>query len=70
MGEGSVALAKALGVNSSARIGGVGSGIGYCFFPGSGNHGPQTLSQINKTGADLFAKFGGPARLKTILEAE
>ena len=70
LGEGSVALAKALGVNPSARSGGTDSGIGYCFFPGSGNRRPQTLAQINKTGSELFAKFGGAARLERLLESQ
>ena len=70
LGEGSVALAKALGVNPSARSGGVGDGIGYCFFPGSGTQRPQTLDQINNTGAELFQKFGGVEQLKALLGAQ
>lgn len=69
LGEGSVALAKALGVNPSARSGGIGDGIGYCFFPGSGTGRPQTLAEIQKTGAELFAKFGGISRLRSLLDA-
>ena len=68
LGEGSVALAKALGVNSSPKDGGASSGIAYCFFPGSGNGRPQTLENINKIGAKLFAEFGGVDRLKELLD--
>ncbi|MFC5049166.1 glycoside hydrolase family 75 protein [Rubritalea spongiae] len=67
LGEGSVALAKALGVNDSPKDGGTSSGIAYCFFPGSGNHRPQSLDAINQTGAQLFSKFGGVANLKKLL---
>lgn len=70
LGEGSVALAKALGVNPSARDGGVGDGIGYCFFPRSGTGRPQKLAEINQIGAELFSKFGGIARLRELLDAD
>ncbi|WP_018970930.1 glycoside hydrolase family 75 protein [Rubritalea marina] len=67
LGEGSVALAKALGVNDSPKDGGTSSGIAYCFFPRSGNHRPQSLDAINQTGAQLFSKFGGVENLKKLL---
>ena len=67
LGEGSIALAKALGVNPSARTGGTGHGIGYCFFPGSGTHRPQPIENINQTGAELFSDFGGVEVLKQML---
>jgi hypothetical protein len=37
MGEGSIALAKALGIDSNPRSGGVEKGIGYIIYPRSGN---------------------------------
>jgi len=67
LGEGSVALAEALGVNSSARSGGCNSGIGYCFFPGSGSGRPKTLEEINELGHNLFTEFGGASCLKKLL---
>jgi len=68
LGEGSVALAKALGVNASAKSGGTSNGIAYCFFPGSGNRRPQTLAEINKTASALFSQFGGTSKLKELLK--
>ena len=68
LGEGSVALAKALGVNPSARSGGTGSGIGYCMFPGSGNQRPQSVQKINAIGKELFADFGGIPELRKHLK--
>jgi len=68
LGEGSVALAKALGVNASAKSGGTSSSIAYCFFPGSGKRRPQTLAEINKTASALFSQFGGTSKLKELLK--
>jgi len=70
LGEGSVALAKVLGVNPNARNGGVSSGIGYCFFPNSGDGKPKTLQEINQLGAKLFSQFGGAKTLKELLNSD
>jgi len=67
LGEGSIALARALGINSSPRTGGVGSGIGYCLFPNSGTQRPQPVESINQTGSELFSKFGGVPALNQLL---
>jgi len=63
IGEGSVALARALRVPSSAKHGGVGDGIAYIFFPGSGNGRPRSQGEIDREGARLFRNFGGGAGL-------
>jgi hypothetical protein len=59
LGEGSVALALALGVPANPRVGGVARGIAYVVFPGSGTGKPQPPGTIRKEGARLFAAFGG-----------
>jgi len=67
LGEGSVALAEAIGVNANAKNGGTSSGVGYCFFPDSGSRRPKTLSEINSIGEKLFSEFGGVPQLKKLL---
>jgi hypothetical protein len=67
LGEGSVALAKALGVNPSPKNGGVGNGIAYVFFPNSGDGTVKTAAEIAKAAEAHFKAFGGPARLAKLL---
>src|SRR5450631_808782 len=50
LGEGSVALADALGISSDARRGGQSDGILYVLFPGSGNLKPRTIGEIQSEG--------------------
>jgi len=64
IGEGSIALAKLLGVNADARTGGIKQGIVYLVFPGSGIHKPLTLTSIQTKGSSYFYKFGGLTQLK------
>jgi hypothetical protein len=65
IGEASIAAAKAVGVPSSARVGGISAKIiFYLVFAGSGDHRPKTLEQINSTSEKLFAKWGGLERVK------
>jgi hypothetical protein len=63
LGEGSIALAEALGIASSPKKGGTGKGVAYVVFPGSGNGKPRTLAEISQEGGRLFTAFGGLARL-------
>jgi hypothetical protein len=70
LGEGSVALANALGINSDARKGGVDGGVVYVVFPGSGNRKPRGLDDINAIGNRLFASAGGPARVQALFGRE
>jgi hypothetical protein len=67
LGEGSVALAKALGVNPSAKDGGVGNGVAYIFFPNSGDGTIKTASEIAQAAEANFKAFGGAARLRKLL---
>jgi hypothetical protein len=59
MGEGSVALAKRLGIDADAREGGTRGPIRYLVFPGSGNGRPRTLDEITSVTEKLFEDWGG-----------
>jgi hypothetical protein len=59
LGEGSIALAKALGVPADPRTGGVSGGILFVVFPGSGNGRPHPRSAINQSATGHFAAWGG-----------
>ena len=54
LGEGSVELANALGIQSDARHGGESDGILYLLFPGSGNRRPRTIAEIQSEGEKLL----------------
>jgi hypothetical protein len=54
LGEGSIALADALGIWSDARRGGQSEGILYLLFPGSGNLRPRTIDDIQSEGEKLL----------------
>jgi hypothetical protein len=64
LGEGSVALAEALGIRSDARRGGEHEGILYLFFPGSGNLQPRAIGEIQSAGEQLMLHHAG--RLKDL----
>jgi hypothetical protein len=64
VGEGSIALAEALGINSSPRHGGKDGGVAYLIYPGSGNGRPRPLKEIVANSSQLFAAWGGFERLK------
>lgn len=46
VGEGSPALAAALGINPSARNGGAGAGVSYALFLGSNCGWPRTIAEV------------------------
>jgi len=54
LGEGSVALANALGIRSDARRGGQSDGILYLLFAGSGNQRPRTIGEIQSEGEEML----------------
>lgn len=62
-GEGSMALAKLLDIDSNPRNGGKGDGVAYLIFPKSGTGKPLDINTINQKGKDLFDKWGGIERL-------
>ncbi len=63
LGEGSVALAKMLGIPSDARQGGQPDGILYLLFPRSGNLRPRTTVEIQSEGEKLLHNC---RRIKTL----
>ncbi|MBW4593753.1 MAG: glycoside hydrolase family 75 protein [Brasilonema angustatum HA4187-MV1] len=66
-GEGSIALAKALGISLNPKNGGVKNNIIYTIFPGSGNGKPRSIREINTQGAKYFQQWGGVAQIQTCL---
>jgi hypothetical protein len=64
IGEGSIALAAALGIPSSPKSGGVGHGIVYIVFSASGQGWPLSQPEIDQYGGQLFAKWGGVDKAK------
>jgi hypothetical protein len=65
MGEGSVALARNLGISEDARNGGARQGIRYLVFPGSGNGQPRPLDEINSEAEKQLEDWGGAERLSS-----
>jgi glycosyl hydrolase group 75 (putative chitosanase) len=67
MGEGSIALANALGIDSNPRSGGVEKGVAYVIYPGSGNGKPRTLDEIVSASQAHFQQWGGLQMLRGCL---
>ena len=63
VGEGSIALARALDINASARTGGQDDSVIYLIFPNSGNGRPRALKEITASANQLFTAWGGIDRL-------
>jgi hypothetical protein len=62
LGEGSIALAKALGVPANPKTGGTSEEIDYIdyiVFPGSGNGKPRSIEEINAKGGPLLQAYEG-----------
>jgi hypothetical protein len=70
LGEGSVALADALGIWSDARQGGQSDGILYLLFPGSGDLRPRTIGEIHSEGEKLLRYLGGMEKLSSCAESD
>jgi hypothetical protein len=64
IGEGSIALANALGIPSNAKTGGVANGIVYIVFHGSAKALSLSQADIDTAGAALFANWGGLDRAR------
>ena len=67
MGEGSMALADALGINSNPQTGGTEQGIAYVIYPGSGNRKPRALHEILSISGRHFQRWGGLSKLNGCL---
>ena len=64
IGEGSIALAEALGLPASPRSGGTArSELHYIVFPGSGDRRPLSREEIAERAAARFARWGGVQRV-------
>jgi hypothetical protein len=67
MGEGSIALAVALGINSNPRNGGIDHGVAWVIYSGSGNGKPQGLDEIVSTSRRYFQTWAGLHKLNSCL---
>ena len=65
MGEGSIALARALGINPNPRTGGTDNGIAYVVYPGSGNGKPRSAKAIAAVSQRYFLAWGGLNELRS-----
>jgi hypothetical protein len=70
VGEGSIALAKALGIKSSPRNGGQKEAVAYLIYSGSGNRNPRTIEEIVSKSQRLFETWGGLDRLQACLSED
>lgn len=66
-GEGSLALAKLLGINSDPKHGGVSSGVSFVIFKNSARGWPRDRNEIATTAVGLFASWGGLDKLIKVL---
>src|SRR5262249_49279003 len=62
LGEGSIALAKALGIDADPARGGTDAGVFYVVFPGSGDRRPLANDEIDRRGKALLKRSGGNPR--------
>jgi lysophospholipase L1-like esterase len=62
IGEGSVKLARALGINADPNRGGASGGVTYVVFPGSGTGRPLPQAEIDRRGSELNEKALAAAR--------
>lgn len=63
IGEGSIALARALGIDANPRTGGKDGDVAYLVYPHSGNRRPRELADIVVSAKRLFDAWGGLDRL-------
>lgn len=54
IGEGSIFLARELGIDASPKTGGIRDSISYVVFPGTGNGRPRTKAAIDSIGQNRF----------------
>jgi hypothetical protein len=67
VGEGSIALARALGIDPNPRSGGKDKGVAYIIYLDSGNGRPRELQDIGANSERLFDAWGGLERLNACL---
>jgi hypothetical protein len=67
VGEGSIALAQALGIDASPRTGGKDGDVVYLVYAHSGNSRPRELEEIVANAKKLFDGWGGLDRLNACM---
>jgi len=67
MGEGSIALADMLGIDSDPRTGGIEKGVAYIVFPASGNGEPRPSDEIAAVSQAYLKRWGGLQKLHSCL---
>lgn len=67
MGEGSMVLAKMLGIDANPRTGGIKKSVAYVIYRGSGNGEPRTPAEIAKLSQTYFDRWGGLLKLHSCL---
>lgn len=67
MGEGSIALANTLGIDSNPRTGGVQRGVVYVIYPDSGNGTPRTREEIESNSRRKLENWGGMTQITRCL---
>jgi Fungal chitosanase of glycosyl hydrolase group 75 len=67
VGEGSIALAQALGIDSNPRTGGKDRDVAYVIYPDSGNRRPRELEEIVINAKQLFDAWGGLQKLNVCI---
>jgi hypothetical protein len=65
IGEGSISLAKALGINANPKNGGVADGLAYIVFPGTKSGWPLSVAEIRKKSSKLFEDWGGINKIES-----
>lgn len=68
LGEGSIALANALGIDSNPRSGGVEQGVAYVIYRNSGNGKPRPFDQIISASEEYFDRWGAMQTLRECLK--
>ena len=70
VGEGSIALAQALGIDANPRTGGKDGDVVYLIYRDSGNRRPRSLEEIVVNAKQLFDAWGGLDKLNACLARE
>jgi hypothetical protein len=70
LGEGSIALADAVGIEPNPKTGGLPFGVIYGVFIGSGNGMPRKPAEIDAEGKRLFDAMGGRKALATCFRSQ
>jgi len=58
-GEGSIALAEALGIPASPKHGGVDAGVEFLVFSGTTSKWPMTAQEIQSEAMNIYLEWGG-----------